>query len=977
MALQQAGPMCFRFLPVVALVLPLPTDTAIDDCFHDDFTETMCCSSRWGIVGNPACWSAEYTYLRCCGLASLPRHIDDDAAWDEDIQTNHPIAAEEYDFIVVGAGSAGSVVASRLAAADGPDGKPWRVLLLEDGQTLAAERDTADPDRPLADPGVWRRSLNVTWKAEGGEIRRWTYPTGRVIGGTGALNSMIYMRGSVSEYENLIGWSMADVLDAFRLLEAPMEVPGFEVNADYHRHMNETVDYDQNGYHMSLVSATRGELPSLFRSILDAFESAGVPFRLDPHSRPSMHGVGGIWRTMGCDHARCQPSRVPRFRDAMGRPRSSTARTMLSPTQLRRRQRLTVSTDAIVERVIVDGAKRAVGVEAVLDIGSDAAGSSSANGRQRKRIFYRATREVVLSAGVFGSPKILTHSGIAEPQELLRLGIPLVASSPQVGLNLHEHVGASVVVGTNVQCPEGFHLGEGARTTHLGNTDEFIAQFYAFFNSSRELRDSHFGPVEAEVMLLEGCVEGTLSLTFTIMLLLSNTRGRIAVTSRNPSTPVHVDYKPLGHSGDIDLFANVLRRLYISVLASPALDNYDLTVSPSFEVIADMQKLLKWLRQSLWYYSHPGGTVSVKREGEPGVLDREFRVEGVHGLRVADASVFPQSPSGHFDGPSRLVGELAARCILRHWLPKRRSNLDGLSGKSFVTLHSVNDVRIPFSGYGTNGLEGNSAAEMVARFLGLGGRLIDTAVLYNNHRDISRGLGLSLIPRVDVTIVTKIPPGDMGYEATWFLIEKTVDELGTYIDILLIHWPANFDPSAPSPECARGEGSWRACRADTWRAMEDAVKAGKVRALGVSNFGVRHLRELLDEPGRTQPVSANEVEFHPWWPQPDLLEFCRRKRITLIAYGSTGSSLTGGAMLRTPQVAGVARRAMCSPAQVLLRWAVQQGVVVIPSSSSHVHMTENLNVTSWSLTEDDMAQLNAVRRGDWARNYMPDPEIAP
>merc|ERR1711963_749738 len=101
-----------------------------------------------------------------------------------------------------------------------------------------------------------------------------------------------------------------------------------------------------------------------------------------------------------------------------------------------------------------------------------------------------------------------------------------------------------------------------------------------------------------------------------------------------------------------------------------------------------------------------------------------------------------------------------------------------------------------------------------------------------------------------------------------------------------------------------------------------------------SNFGVRHLTELLNDADRKLPVAANEVEFHPWWPQLPLRKFCKEHRIALIAYGSLGSSLLGGAMLQAPQVAQASALSQRSPAQVLLRWAVQRGVAVIPSASS-------------------------------------------
>lgn len=937
------------------------------DCWAGDFSFELCCAERWGLTGHTVCWNSEFTYLRCCGLDALPRRAQDDLAWDAHRRSTPTRSAEEeFDFIVVGAGSAGTVLASRLGAAVGPDGRPWRVLLLEEGPERSSEADRADPDRLPEDPARWRQPLTASWQV-GDEKRNWTYKTGRGVGGTSGINSMIYMRGSLSEYE-AFGWSRAEVLAAFRALEAPMEVPGFEADPTFHRAFSGRRDGE--GYHLTLVSARPDELPPLFRALLAAFASAGVPPRLDPHSGPSMHGIGGIWRAMGCDHPRCQPSRVPRFSHTHGRPRSSPAVALLEPVRRRPGQRLALRADTAVERVVFggEGGRRALGVEVSLGSG--------------ERVFYKAAKEVILSAGVFGSPHLLTLSGVGEPKELRRLGIPLVASSPEVGRNLHEHVGLSLVVGTAVQCPDGYHVGEKGGTTHLGNTHEFMGQLYAFFNSTQDEPGAE-GPLDAEVMLLEGCVEGFLSLTFTVMLLQTFTRGRIVVQSRNPTTLPHLDYKPLSHSSDIDLLINAIRRLYTKVFASPELEPYDLTVSPPWEVVADIGKLAQYVRSSLWYYSHPGGTCRVHRgEEAPGVVDSQFRVLGTDGLRVVDASVLPTSATGHTDGPARLIGELASRAVLRQWTPDEPEHGFGTgvaSDKSVaVPLNGYPGVLMPLCGFGTNGFEGERAVESVSQFLRLGGRMLDTALLYNNHGAIASALRSSEVPREEVFIVSKIPPGKMGLTEAAAAIDRIVAELGTHVDLLLIHWPANFDPQAALPACAAGQpGSWRRCRLDTWRAMEDAHRTGKARALGVSNFGVRHLTELLDAPERTQPVAADEVEFHPWWPQTELLELARRRRVALLAYGSTGGSLMGGAMLRAGSVERVAAARGRSSAQVLLRWAVQQGVAIIPSSSSEAHIAENLDMFFWALTEEDMKLLSAVSKREHMRVYLPDPEGAP
>lgn len=283
---------------------------------------------------------------------------------------------------------------------------------------------------------------------------------------------------------------------------------------------------------------------------------------------------------------------------------------------------------------------------------------------------------------------------------------------------------------------------------------------------------------------------------------------------------------------------------------------------------------------------------------------------------------------------------------------------------------------MPLRGLGTNGFDGEHCRLTVRRFLQLGGRHIDTAMLYNNHDDIRAAYSSSGIPRKELFLVSKIPPSEMGFTETIKAIDRIVQELGTYLDLLLIHWPANFDDKASLPACARSPSSWKGCRAATWKAMEEAYRGGKVRALGVSNFGVRHLTELIEEPTRTLPIAANQVEFHPWWPQMLLRKFCAEQYIALIAYGSLGGSLIGGAMLQAPVVTHVATAVKRTPAQVLLRWALQQNVAVIPSASSQEHLAQNFDTVEWELGSSEM-DLLGVSPQDRMRIFLPDPEHAP
>lgn len=933
-----------------------------EECWGGDFNEELCCKPRWGLTGNPVCWDGDFSYLRCCGLDAFPRLPEEDARWDK-IVWQRPVPpakspTDEYDYIIVGAGSAGSVIAARLATASTAGEAPSRVLLLEEGPWDKAE-ESPDPDSPPSDSSLWRPKLEARWSTDV-VSSTWSYSTGRGLGGSAAINSMIYTRGSVSEYARF-GWPAQLVLDAFKDLEGSMEVPGFAPNTNFHQLGSK---HEMPGYHLTLVSATPEELPPLFTGLIAAFEVSGVPFRVDPHASTTIHGVGGVWRSMGCKHPRCQPTRVSRFRNAKGRPRSSPYTTLVAPLNATSGERLLVMPDATVERVVFSPDKEAMGVEV------SQGGSSAAGGKEPRRRLYRATKEVILAAGAFGSPKILTLSGVAEPRELERLGIQVVASSPDVGRHLHEHVGLSIVVVTSVRCPEGYHRQAGGETTHLGDTADFIGQLYAFLNVTSNTPGAP-GPVDVEIMLLEGCMDEWLSLTFTLILLQSQSTGRVVVQSRNPFASPHLDYTPLSHSNDLEVLANAVRFLYTKILPAEPLRQFELTASPPFDVVKNFLSLASWIRGNIYYYAHPTGTCRIQRAGASGVVDSRLRVIGTKKLRVADASVFPESPSGHTDGPSRLVGELAARFILGdgYWRAKP-------AGPS-VKLQGYDGIHMPLLGLGTNGFEGELAQTSVLGFIRLGGRHIDTALLYNNHADIRVAIDACGMPRHEVFLVSKLPPSSMGFNEATAAIDRMIFEIGEYVDLLLIHWPANWNNNAELPACARPPGSWRFCRAETWRAMEQAYQEGKARALGVSNFGVRHLQELLSEPHRSMPVAANQVEFHPWWPQEELRRYCAAQGIALIAYGSLGGSLLGGAMLRAESVVQVAATRRKSPAQVLLRWAVQQGVAVIPSSSAEEHLAENLDVTDWKLNDDEMDLLNAVAPQDQLRIFLPDPESAP
>ena len=261
---------------------------------------------------------------------------------------------------------------------------------------------------------------------------------------------------------------------------------------------------------------------------------------------------------------------------------------------------------------------------------------------------------------------------------------------------------------------------------------------------------------------------------------------------------------------------------------------------------------------------------------------------------------------------------------------------------SIDTRVTLNDgAAMPLLGFGTYQIASAGRCERaVAHALSRGYRHVDTAALYGNEGDVGRAVRSSGIAREDVFVVTKLWNSDQGYDAALRAFDGSVERLGlATIDLYLIHWPETGK------------------RLDSWRAMVEIKKHGRCRSIGVSNFTIRHLEELLRS-SDTVP-SVNQVEFSPFLNQRDLLECCERKGIRLVAY----CPLTRGDKLNHRVVVEIARKHRKMPAQVLLRWALQHGVAVIPKSVRSERIDENAALFDFGLTDEDMAQLDRLNEG--------------
>ena len=245
---------------------------------------------------------------------------------------------------------------------------------------------------------------------------------------------------------------------------------------------------------------------------------------------------------------------------------------------------------------------------------------------------------------------------------------------------------------------------------------------------------------------------------------------------------------------------------------------------------------------------------------------------------------------------------------------------------------------MPVLGLGTWPLKGAECTEVVKTALQLGYRHIDTAADYENHADVGRALQESDIERSDLFITSKVSRGDLHYDDFLRATERILAELAVdYLDLLLIHWPNKEIPLE-----------------ETLRAMARLQEEGKVRSLGVSNFTQAHIRQAM----RAFPdlISVNQVEFHPYLYQKELLDFCREHHIVLTAY----SPLAQGRIFKDQRVKELTDKYGFSPSQLVLKWLLDKGIVVIPKASSPGHLKDNLDVLDLDIDAKVLGVLDGL-----------------
>lgn len=278
------------------------------------------------------------------------------------------------------------------------------------------------------------------------------------------------------------------------------------------------------------------------------------------------------------------------------------------------------------------------------------------------------------------------------------------------------------------------------------------------------------------------------------------------------------------------------------------------------------------------------------------------------------------------------------------------------SEEEFRTMKHVQDtttlnngVKMPWLGFGVFKVkDGEEVVDAVKTAIQAGYRSIDTAKAYNNETGVAQGIRESGIAREDLFITTKVWNGDQGYESTLAAFEASMERLELeYLDLYLIHWPV--------------KGKYK----DTWRALEKLHKEGRIRAIGVSNFQIHHLEDLMTD--ATIKPAVNQVELHPLLIQTELREYCSKHQIQIEAWSPLGQ----GHLLEHPLLLEIAAKYSKSPAQVILRWDLQNGIVTIPKSVTPQRIRDNADLFDFELTTEEIERINQLNEN---KRFGSDPD---
>ena len=529
--------------------------------------------------------------------------------------------SRRFDFIVVGAGTAGCVVAARLS-----EDPSLRVALVEAG---GSNRNffVTTPATVAAVIGHREFNWGLSTVPQGAlRQRRIPVPRGRLLGGTGSMNGMVYHRGHPRDYEDwarqgLPSWGWAQVLPYFTRSEHNLDYPA----STYHGRTG--------ALHVSYVRRPN----AMTHTYIEAVRSLGFALCED-FAGPNPEGVGPRQATI--DRGR----------------RVSTATAFLEPALARKN--LAVFKNTRVRRVVFEG-RRAVGVEA----GLGASGSVS----------LTADREVILSTGAIHTPQLLLCSGVGDAAQLAEFGIATVAHLPGVGSNLHDHPAAPVRVHTSSTETHGLSAGTALRS--IWNALEYVAarsgplasnvfESVAFLRTAPDLDRPDFqfvfqpaNPPPPDSWIPRGHGYG-----ISPVLLYPDSRGSVRLMSAAPEAEPLIDPRLLDHPDDLRRMVHAVR-LCRRILQASAFSKYrarEYLPGADAESDADIES---FIRSTAATVHHPVGTCRMG-VGPDAVVDPELRVRGVDALRVADASVFPSIVGGNTNAPTIMVAERAVDFIL-------------------------------------------------------------------------------------------------------------------------------------------------------------------------------------------------------------------------------------------------------------------------------------------------------------------------